>query len=177
MTKTTSSPETKKPVNTATTVKTVNPATGQTIKEYSIMTKDEIEQKTKKARSTFQEWKKDIDRRSECLHYFAIELRKNKEELAKLVTTEMGKTIKEARSEVEKCAWAVDYFADNAKPFLSEQVINTDARKSFVSFEPVGVIGSIMPWNFPYWQALRFAAPSLMVGNTIVLKPASTTIE
>lgn len=176
MTKTTSSPDTRKATTTS-TVKTVNPATGQTIKEYSIMTKDEVERKTKKARSTFQGWKKDIDRRSDCLHYFAIELRKNKEELAKLATTEMGKTIKEARSEVEKCAWAVDYFADNAKSFLSEQVINTDARKSFVSFEPIGVIGSIMPWNFPYWQALRFAAPSLIVGNTIVLKPASPTTE
>ena len=124
MTKTTSSPETKKPTNTATTtIKTINPATGKTIKEYSIMTKDEIEHKIKKTTSTLQEWKKDIDRRSECLHYFAIELKKNKEELAKLVTTEIGKTIKEARSEVEKCAWAVDYFADNAKSSFQNKLL------------------------------------------------------
>ena len=82
----------------------------------------------------------------------------------------MGKAIKEARSEVEKCAWAMEYFADNGKIFATDEVINADARKTFVTFEPLGVIGSIMPWNFPYWQALRFAAPSLMVGNTNSIK-------
>ena len=89
----------------------------------------------------------------------------------------MGKAIKEAKSEVEKCAWAMEYFSDNGKIFATDEVINADARKTFVTFEPLGVIGSIMPWNFPYWQALRFAAPSLMVGNTIVLKPASATMQ
>jgi acyl-CoA reductase-like NAD-dependent aldehyde dehydrogenase len=108
---------------------------------------------------------------------FAQQLRKNKEELARTATNEMGKAIKEARSEVEKCAWAMEYFADNGKIFTTDEVINSDARKTFVTFEPLGVIGSIMPWNFPYWQALRFAAPSLMVGNTIVLKPASATMQ
>ena len=88
----------------------------------------------------------------------------------------MGKAIKEARAEVEKCAWVIDYFADNGKIFINDEVINSDARKSVVTFEPLGVIGSILPWNFPYWQALRFAAPSLMAGNTIVLKPASATM-
>ena len=88
----------------------------------------------------------------------------------------MGKEIKEARSEIERCARVMDYFADNGKVFITDEVINTDARKSSVVFEPLGVVGSIMPWNFPYWQALRFAAPSLMVGNTIVLKPASATM-
>ena len=89
----------------------------------------------------------------------------------------MGKAIKESRSEVDKCAWTMEYFADNGKAFASEEVVNTDARKSIVTYEPLGVIGSIMPWNFPYWQALRFAAPSLMVGNTIILKPASATMQ
>jgi acyl-CoA reductase-like NAD-dependent aldehyde dehydrogenase len=89
----------------------------------------------------------------------------------------MGKAIKEARSEVEKCAWAIEYFADHGKIFATGEVVNTDARKSIIIFEPLGVIGSIMPWNFPYWQGLRFAAPSLMVGNTIVLKPASATMQ
>ena len=88
----------------------------------------------------------------------------------------MGKAIKESRSEVEKCAWVMDYFADNGRVFITDEVINTDARKSSVVFEPLRVIGSIMPWNFPYWQALRFAAPSLMAGNMIVLKPASATM-
>src|ERR671937_291249 len=89
----------------------------------------------------------------------------------------MGKAIKESRSEVEKCAWTMEYFADNGKIFVNGEVVNTDARKSIITFQPLGVIGSIMPWNFPYWQGLRFAAPSLMVGNTIVLKPASATMQ
>ena len=123
------------------------------------------------------EWKKDSDKRIDLLHDFAQELRKNKENLAKTATNEMGKAIKEARSEVEKCAWAIDYFADNGQILTNDEVVNTDARKSVIKFQPIGVIGSIMPWNFPYWQALRFAAPSLMVGNTIVLKPASATTQ
>jgi len=89
----------------------------------------------------------------------------------------MGKAIKESRSEIDKCASTIEYYADNGKIFTSDEVVNTDARKSVIIFEPVGVIGSIMPWNFPYWQALRFAAPSLMAGNTIVLKPASATMQ
>jgi succinate-semialdehyde dehydrogenase/glutarate-semialdehyde dehydrogenase/succinyl-CoA reductase len=162
-----------------TTVKTINPATGQIIKEYPIMTTEEINTRLSKAHDTFKKWgrREDIDKRSELLRYFADEFRKNKENLARVATNEMGKAIKEARSEVEKCARTMDYFADNAKSFLTDEVINTDARRSFVSFEPIGVIGSIMPWNFPYWQALRFAAPSLMVGNTVALKPASATMQ
>src|ERR671925_1494459 len=89
----------------------------------------------------------------------------------------MGKAIKEARSEVEKCAWTIEYYADHGKIFANDEVVNTDARKSIITFQPLGVIGSIMPWNFPYWQGLRFAAPSLMVGNTIILKPASATMQ
>jgi succinate-semialdehyde dehydrogenase/glutarate-semialdehyde dehydrogenase/succinyl-CoA reductase len=89
----------------------------------------------------------------------------------------MGKAIKEARSEVEKCAWVIEYYADNGQILSTDEVINTDARKTVIRFQPIGVIGSIMPWNFPYWQALRFAAPSLMIGNTIVLKPASATMQ
>lgn len=123
------------------------------------------------------EWKNSIDRRAEFLYAFAKELRKNKEHLAKTATEEMGKAIKESRSEVEKCAWTIEYFADHGKIFSTSEVVNTDARKSTITFQPLGVIGSIMPWNFPYWQGLRFAAPSLMTGNVIVLKPASATLQ
>lgn len=156
---------------------TLNPATEETLKEYEIMTKEKIHERVKKAREAFSEWKKDIHKRSDFLYAFANEFRKNKEILAKTATQEMGKAIKESRSEVDKCAWTIEYFADNGKVFASEEVVNTDARKSIVTYEPLGVIGSIMPWNFPYWQALRFAAPSLMVGNTIILKPASATMQ
>ena len=158
-------------------LKTINPATEEVINTYEIMTKEQINEKVKKAQNAFSDWKKDIQKRVDHIHDFAQELRKNKEELARTVTNEMGKVMKEARSEVEKCAWVMDYFADNGKVFTTDEVVNTDARRSFVTFEPLGVIGSIMPWNFPYWQALRFAAPSLMVGNTIVLKPASATMQ
>jgi succinate-semialdehyde dehydrogenase/glutarate-semialdehyde dehydrogenase/succinyl-CoA reductase len=155
---------------------TINPATEEVINTYEIMTKEQINEKAKKAQAAFSGWKTSIQKRVDHIHDFAQELRKNKEELARTVTKEMGKAIKEARSEVEKCAWVMDYFADNGKVFINDEVVNTDARKSIVTFEALGVIGSIMPWNFPYWQALRFAAPSLIVGNTIVLKPASATM-
>lgn len=158
-------------------LKTINPATEEILNTYTIMTKEEINAAAKKARDAYNEWKKDSNRRIDSLHDFAQELRKNKEELARTATNEMGKAIKEARSEVEKCAWVMDYFADNGAILTNDEVVNTDARKSTIKFQPLGVIGSIMPWNFPYWQALRFAAPSLMVGNTIVLKPASATMQ
>ncbi|MGB6629279.1 MAG: NAD-dependent succinate-semialdehyde dehydrogenase [Nitrososphaeraceae archaeon] len=157
-------------------ITTINPATEEVVNTYEIMTKEQIKEKTKKAQNAFTDWKKDIQKRADHLHNFAQEFRKEKEELAKLMTKEMGRPIKEARAEVDKCAWVMEYFADNGKIFLNEEVINTDARKSTVAFEPLGVIGSIMPWNFPYWQGLRFGAPSLMAGNTIVLKPASATM-
>jgi len=156
---------------------TINPATEEVLDTYRIMTEEQVNEKVIKAQNTFGEWKKDSDKRTDLLHDFAQEVRKNKEELARTATKEMGKAIKEARSEVEKCAWVMEYYADNGKIFTTDEVVNTDARKSIVTFEPLGVIGSIMPWNFPYWQALRFAAPSLMVGNTIVLKPASATMQ
>jgi len=141
------------------------------------MTKENINELVRRAREAFSDWKKDIQKRADSLYAFADEIRKNKENLAVTATREMGKAIKESRSEIDKCAWTIEYYADNGKIFTSDEIVNTDARKSVIIFEPIGVIGSIMPWNFPYWQALRFAAPSLMAGNTIVLKPASATMQ
>ncbi|MGB7557634.1 MAG: NAD-dependent succinate-semialdehyde dehydrogenase [Nitrososphaeraceae archaeon] len=158
-------------------IKTINPATEKIIQEYEVMTKEQINDRVKIAQNTFQDWKKDPSKRTDLLHDFANELRRDKENLAKTATNEMGKAIKEARSEVEKCAWTIEYYADHGKIFSTDEVVNTDARKSVITFQPFGVIGSIMPWNFPYWQGLRFAAPSLMVGNTIILKPASATLH
>ena len=156
---------------------TINPATEEVISQYEIMVREQINEKIKKARKTFEQWKKDINKRIDCLHDLAAELRKNKENLARMATKEMGKAIKESKAEVEKCAWVVEYYADNGSIFMKEEMINTDARKTIVAFQPIGVIGSIMPWNFPYWQALRFASPSLILGNTVVLKPASATMQ
>jgi acyl-CoA reductase-like NAD-dependent aldehyde dehydrogenase len=158
-------------------LKTINPATEEIINHYEIMTREQINDKVKKARNTFQDWKHDASKRADLLHDFANELRKGKENLARTATTEMGKVIKEARSEVEKCAWVIEYYADNGQILSTDEIVNTDARKTVIKFQPIGVLGSIMPWNFPYWQALRFAAPSLVIGNTIVLKPASATTQ
>jgi acyl-CoA reductase-like NAD-dependent aldehyde dehydrogenase len=156
---------------------TLNPATEEILNEYDIMTKEKINEAVRRAREAFSDWKKDIHNRADSLYAFAREFRKNRENLARTSTQEMGKAIKESRSEIDKCAWTIEYYADNGRIFTSDEVVNTEARKSVIIFEPVGVIGSIMPWNFPYWQALRFAAPSLMAGNTIVLKPASATMQ
>ncbi|MDE1765627.1 MAG: NAD-dependent succinate-semialdehyde dehydrogenase [Thaumarchaeota archaeon] len=158
-------------------VKTVNPSTEQILAEYDIMTKEKVAAAVKKSKEVYKSWKKDIKNRSDFVQDFAAELRKKKSELARVATMEMGKVIKEASSEVEKCAWVMEFYADNGELFLNNEVINTDARKSVITFQPLGIIASIMPWNFPYWQALRFAAPSLITGNTIILKPASATIQ
>ena len=141
------------------------------------MTKENVSTIVNKARDAYKEWGKDFDKRIDSLYHVANELRKNKENLSRTATNEMGKAIKEARAEIDKCIWAIEYFADNGKNFIHEESFNTDARKSIIKFEALGVIASIMPWNFPYWQALRFAAPSLVAGNTIVLKPASATMQ
>ena len=159
------------------TIKTINPSTAQVIQEYENITKEDLISKTKKAKEAFEEWKKDPHKRTDYIYEFARQFRKDKENLAKIATMEMGKAIKESRAEVEKCAWAMEYFADNGLLFKTDEVINADARKTVVKFEPIGAIGSIMPWNFPYWQALGFAAPSLVIGNTIVLKPSSVTMQ
>jgi len=158
-------------------ITTVNPATGENIRTYSAMDKDQVVDLVRKAKRAFPEWKKDYEKRRSYVYNLVEYLKKNKTELAKVATAEMGKALKESIGEVEKCAWALEFYADHGDSFLADEVLNTDARKSFLTFEPLGVIGSIMPWNFPYWQALRFAAPCLMAGNVIVMKPARITIQ
>ena len=158
-------------------VKTVNPTTEEVLAEYEIMSKEEVNDTVKKAKKTFEDWKKDFHKRIEFVHRLADQLRKDRNELARIATKEMGKPLKESLSEIEKCAWVMEFYGDNGQTFIHDEVLNTDARKSFITFEPLGVIGSIMPWNFPFWQALRFAAPSMIAGNTIVLKPASATLQ
>jgi succinate-semialdehyde dehydrogenase/glutarate-semialdehyde dehydrogenase/succinyl-CoA reductase len=114
------------------------------------MTKDQINDRVNKSKIAFQEWKKDANKRIDFLHAFANELRKDKEDLARTATNEMGKAIREARSEVEKCAWAMEYYADNGQILSTDEILNTDARKTVIKFQPIGLVGSIMPWNFPY---------------------------
>jgi succinate-semialdehyde dehydrogenase/glutarate-semialdehyde dehydrogenase/succinyl-CoA reductase len=158
-------------------ITTINPATGEPISTFESMSKDQVRAQVAKSRAAFSSWKNDLETRRAALYHLTDYLRKNKVRLAEMATKEMGKVLKEAISEVEKCAWALEFYADNGGTLLSDEILNTDARKSFVTFEPLGIIGSIMPWNFPYWQALRFAAPSLIAGNTIVMKPSSVTMQ
>ena len=158
-------------------ITTVNPATGEDIANYSAMDKNQVFDLVGKAKRAYPEWKKDYEKRRGYVYNLVEYLKKNKTELAKVATSEMGKPLKESIGEVEKCAWALEFYADHGDSFLSDEVLNTDARKSFLTFEPLGVIGSIMPWNFPYWQALRFAAPCLMAGNVIVMKPSRVTMQ
>ena len=159
------------------TVVTVNPANERVLHEYENMTNEQVTKIVDKSRTAFREWKGDIRKRSMILLRLAEQLRKDKESLARIASEEMGKPIKESRSEIEKCAWAVEFYSYNGDILLNNESLNSDANKTMITFQPLGVIASIMPWNFPYWQALRFAAPSLMAGNTIVLKPASATMQ
>ncbi|NNL58739.1 MAG: NAD-dependent succinate-semialdehyde dehydrogenase [Nitrosopumilus sp.] len=160
-----------------TQIKTVNPATEEEISSFNPMGKIQVFDLVRKAKRAFPEWKKDYEKRRSYIYNLVEHLKRNKTQLAKIATSEMGKPLKESIGEVEKCAWALEFYADHADSFLSDEVLNTDARKSFLTFEPLGVIGSIMPWNFPYWQALRFAAPCLMAGNVIVMKPSRVTMQ
>lgn len=159
------------------TIVTVNPANERVLHEYENMTNEQVTKIVDKSRTAFREWKGDIRKRSMILLRLAEQLRKDKESLARIASEEMGKPIKESRSEIEKCAWAVEFYSYNGDILLNNESLNSDANKTMITFQPLGVIASIMPWNFPYWQALRFAAPSLMAGNTIVLKPASATMQ
>jgi succinate-semialdehyde dehydrogenase/glutarate-semialdehyde dehydrogenase len=124
--------------------------------------------------SAFEEWKDtSFDHRSRLMMKAADVLRKNEEEYSKLMTLEMGKPIAQSRAEVDKCAWVCEYYAENAEKFLVDELIETDATKSFVTFQPLGIVLAVMPWNFPFWQVFRFAAPGLMAGNAGILKHAS----
>ncbi len=157
-------------------VKVVNPTTGKVFETFPITTKEQVNAKVAKAREAFKSWSRlDVDERAVYLQRFAEMLRKHKEDYGRTMTMEMGKIIRESFAEVEKCAWAADYFAQNSKRFLEPEVVETDAARSYVAFHPRGVLGSIMPWNFPMWQIIRFAIPALAAGNTAVIKPASAS--
>ncbi|WP_147677837.1 NAD-dependent succinate-semialdehyde dehydrogenase [Algibacter pacificus] len=155
---------------------TVNPYNGEQIAEYNQHSSHQVNQVLEMAQSTFQYWKKEaISVRVKHLKILSDLLLKRKLELAELITLEMGKPIKQSLAEIEKCSWVCDFYAVNAAKFLSDELIETDAQESFISYDPMGCILAIMPWNFPFWQVLRFAAPTLTAGNTAILKHASNT--
>ncbi len=152
----------------------INPATGEVIKEYQEHSASDVDTRLQQAENAFRNWSsKSFAERAKLMARAAANLREKKAEYAELITREMGKPIAQSGAEIEKCAWACDFFADNAARFLSTEVVQTDASYSAIQHEPLGAVLAVMPWNFPFWQVFRFAAPSLMAGNVGVLKHAS----
>jgi acyl-CoA reductase-like NAD-dependent aldehyde dehydrogenase len=159
-------------------IATINPATGRKLREYEAATREDVEKAVSQARAAFKHWSTlKISDRAKILFEVAKLLRSKDLELGKIMTEEMGKVIKQAVAEVRKSASAFEYYAEHAEEFLKPEKAQTDARISYVAFEPLGVVASIMPWNFPMWQLVRFAAPALAGGNTTVFKPSSVTPE
>ena len=152
----------------------INPATGQVLATHRADSDDAARAKVVKARAAFASWSElDPMVRGGYLQRFADVLRRHKDAYARTMTQEMGKPIRESLAEVEKCAWGAEFFAENAGKFLEPEVIPTDATRSYVAFHPRGVLVSIMPWNFPMWQIVRFSIPAIVAGNTTVVKPSS----
>ncbi len=156
-------------------VETTNPATGEHLGSYHIMSDDEVMAVAKKAHAAFEKWRKlPIEERGSYLKRLALALGAKKSAYAKLMTLEMGKPITQSEAEIDKCAWTAEYYAEHAKGWLEEEHVKTDSKSSYVEFDPLGVILSVMPWNYPFWQVLRFAIPTLVAGNTTILRHSSS---
>jgi succinate-semialdehyde dehydrogenase/glutarate-semialdehyde dehydrogenase len=155
-------------------LKSINPANGQEIASYKEMTLEEVGAIIADVDSAYHEWRNtSFDHRATLLRRASELLQNRKEDLGRLMTLEMGKPYTQALAEVTKCATVCEYYADNAERILADQIIETDASKSYVAYRPIGIVFAVMPWNFPFWQVLRFAAPALMAGNVGILKHAS----
>src|SRR5688500_17773287 len=155
-------------------IESVNPATGETLKIYDEMTPQQTAAAVAEAYAAWKAWRQTPSaERSRRMKKAAGILRARKDEFAKLMALEMGKPLKQGIAEAEKCALGCDYYADHAEEHLAPEMVQTEASKSYVAFEPLGVVLAVMPWNFPFWQVFRFAAPALMAGNAGVLKHAS----
>jgi succinate-semialdehyde dehydrogenase/glutarate-semialdehyde dehydrogenase len=152
----------------------INPSTGETLAIYDEMTLEEMEIIISQVHGAFSDWRRTaFAERADLLNKAAKVIREDADRYGRIMTDEMGKPITDARSEVEKCAWVCEYYAENGERFLQPETIETDATKSFVTFQPLGVILAVMPWNYPFWQVFRFAAAGLMAGNTVLLKHAA----
>ena len=152
----------------------LNPTTNQVLQTYTSWDAAHLAGALEQARAAQQAWAQtSLAQRAAVLRDVAIHLRMRRDQYAALITQEMGKLLREARAEVEKCATGCDYYAQHAEVFLAEEIVKTDAAKSYVSYQPLGVVLAVMPWNFPFWQVFRAAVPALMAGNAVVLKHAS----
>jgi acyl-CoA reductase-like NAD-dependent aldehyde dehydrogenase len=156
-------------------VSSINPTTGKVMASYDITSTEQISRIVNNAKTIgFENWKKkDILERCDYIKNLAKVLKKNREQYAKIVTEEMGKPITQSYAEIDKCIWLCEYYSEYAESFLRDEIIPTEFRKSFVAFEPLGIVAGIMPWNFPFWQALRYLVPTLIAGNVTILKHSS----
>jgi len=156
------------------TIKSKNPYTGEELQEFNLHNDREIDLIIDSAQNTFLDFKETtFKERAQLMQKTALILEQRKNEFAEIITMEMGKVLSEGISEIEKCAWVCRYYAINAESFLADKTIETDASKSYVSYKPLGIVLAVMPWNYPFWQVFRFAAPALMAGNVALLKHAS----
>ena len=155
-------------------IKSINPATGELIREYETHSPEQVDEIIEVSDEAQRSWGDSVfSRRAELMRSAASLLRERSGNYAELMAAEMGKPVGQARSEAEKCAWVCDYYAEHAERFLADVPVETDASESFVTYRPLGAVLAIMPWNFPFWQVFRFAAPTLMAGNSALLKHAS----
>ena len=156
------------------TIASINPATAETLREFSALSAQQIQQKLEIAADTFRNHRRtSFADRSRMMLRAAEILESEKQEFGRTMTLEMGKPLTAAIGEAEKCAWVCRYYAENAEHHLADQLVETNAKKSYVHFLPLGPVLAVMPWNFPFWQVFRFAAPALMAGNVGLLKHAS----
>ncbi|MGB7932113.1 MAG: aldehyde dehydrogenase family protein, partial [Gammaproteobacteria bacterium] len=154
--------------------RSINPTNGNTLRVVDAFTPAQLESALQAASAASAAWRLvTIDERSALLQKAAARLREQAGEFAAIITLEMGKPIREARAEIEKCAWVCEYYAEQGPAFLADEPIESDAGRSLVAWQPLGTVLAVMPWNFPFWQVFRFAAPALMAGNTGLLKHAS----
>jgi len=166
--------ELTRPQATADKLQTINPATGEPGKAYDPHSIDDAKAAAQAAQAAFLDWRRtSFDERSAVLHKAAEILRQRKDEFARLMTEEMGKTLTDGRAEVEKCAFHCDWFADHAEEYLRHEPADIGGGEAFIAFNPIGIVLAVMPWNFPFWQVFRAAAPALMAGNGMLLKHAS----
>ena len=155
------------------TVKTVNPYTEKTLNEYKEDSLDDVKARIAGLRKAQLQWRLDIDERLQALKEVRKRFDANSKELAQLMSTEMGKPVTQSEAELKKCMWTIDYIVENAEKMLAQEHVKTEAKRSYIRFDPLGVVFLIMPWNFPAWQFIRGAIPALAAGNAVLLKHAS----
>ncbi len=155
-------------------IQSINPYTEEVMKEFDLLTPDKIDGEISRSRRAFSAWRDlSVSERADYIRRLGDHLKAEKRRYADIMTREMGKPIRESVSEIEKCAWLCDYYAENGGKFLEPEEVRTEAKKSYVMFQPLGIVLAVMPWNFPFWQAFRFGIPAVNAGNVVALKHAS----